>query len=79
VKKNKSSFSPDRHRRQTQTRLFAAGFLILLGVGGGLVWLIYGRTAALTTAACLLSFLGLAGLLGLILWLLERWVGEDEP
>jgi len=79
VKKHKPAYSPDRHRRQTQARLFVAGFLILLGVGGGLVWLLYGRAAALTAIACLLSFLGLAGLLGLILWLLERWVGNEAP
>ena len=77
--RSKRSFSFDRHRRQTQNRLIAAGFLILLGIGGGLVWLFYGRTAALTAVACLLGVLGLVSLLGLILWLMERWVGEEEP
>lgn len=79
MKRDKPSFRPDRHRRQTQNRLVAAGFLILLGVGGGLVWLLYGRGAALTAAACLLITLGLAGLVSLILLLLERWVGEENP
>jgi hypothetical protein len=48
-------------------------------VGGGLVWAIYGRAAALTAIGCLLTVAGLFGLLWLILTLLERWVKEDEP
>ena len=44
----KRSFSPDQHRRQTQVRLVLAGLLILLSVGGGLVWLFYGLPAAMT-------------------------------
>ena len=69
----------DRHRRQTYTRLVSGGFFILIVVGGGLVWLIYGRAAALTAIACLLVPAGLLGLLWLILALLELWVGEDVP
>jgi membrane protein implicated in regulation of membrane protease activity len=69
----------DRHRRQTYARLVIGGFLILLVVGGGLVWLLYGRAAALTAVACLLIPAGLLGLLWLILTLLELWVGEDDP
>jgi membrane protein implicated in regulation of membrane protease activity len=69
----------DRHRRQTYARLVIGGFLILLVVGGGLVWLLYGRAAALTAIACLLIPAGLLGLLWLILTLLELWVGEDDP
>jgi uncharacterized membrane protein len=53
--------------------------LILVLVGGGLVWAIYGRAAALTAIGCLLTAAGLFGLLWLILTLLERWVKEDEP
>lgn len=69
----------DRHRRQTYSRLVIGGFLILVVVGGGLVWLIYGRAAALTAIACLLAPAGVLGLLWLILTLLELWVGEEEP
>ena len=69
----------DRHRRQTYARLVIGGFLILLVVGGGLVWLLYGRAAALTAVVCLLIPAGLLGLLWLILTLLELWVGEDDP
>jgi hypothetical protein len=70
-------FSPNRHRRQTQTRLVLGGLLVLLGLGGGLIWWIYGGTAAVTAAACLLGGAGIFGLLWLILTLLELWVKED--
>jgi len=79
MRRKKRSFSPDRHRQQTQIRLIAAGLLILVVVGGGLVWMIYGRAAAITAVSCLLVVMGLFGLLWLILGLLERWVKEDEP
>jgi hypothetical protein len=69
----------DRHRRQTYARLVIGGFLVLVLGGGGLVWLLYGRAAALTAVACLLAPAGVMGLLWLILVLLELWVGEDAP
>jgi protein-S-isoprenylcysteine O-methyltransferase Ste14 len=79
LRRRDKEFSVDRHQRQTQNRLIIAGFLILLGVGGGLVWVFYGSTAAVTAVACLLAAAGLFGLLWLILTLLELWVKEDEP
>ncbi len=69
----------DRHRQQTYTRLVLGGFSILVLVGGGVVWLLYGRSAALTTVVCLLVAASLFGLLWLILSLLELWVREDGP
>lgn len=77
--KKKPSFDTGRHRRQTQSRLVIGGLLVMLGVGGGLVWLIYGGAAAVTAVACLLGGAGIFGLLWLILTLLELWVKEDEP
>jgi uncharacterized SAM-binding protein YcdF (DUF218 family) len=53
--------------------------LILMGVGGGLVWLLYGRSAAVTAVVCLLGGAGIFGLLWLVLTLLELWVKEGEP
>jgi protein-S-isoprenylcysteine O-methyltransferase Ste14 len=79
VKRKRGPFSLDQHRRQTQVRLIIGGLLILLVVGGGLVWVIYGRAAAITAVACLLAGAGIFGLLWLILTLLERWVKEEEP
>jgi hypothetical protein len=69
----------DRHFRQTQSRLILGGFVILLVAGGGLVWLFYGRTAAITAVLCLAAFAGVFGVLWLILTLLERWARDDEP
>jgi hypothetical protein len=69
----------ERHRQQTYARLILGGLLILVLLGGGLVWLLYGRAAALTTVACLLMAASLFGLLWLILRVLEIWVKEDEP
>ena len=77
VKENRS-FNADRHQRQTQMRLAIGGLLILLVVGGGLVWLFYGGTAAITAVLCLLAGAGVFGLLWLILSLLERWVKDDD-
>lgn len=71
------SFRPDHHRRQTQLRLAGAGLLVLVGVGGGLVWMLYGRSAAVTAVVCLLGGAGIFGLLWLILTLLEMWVKEE--
>jgi ABC-type uncharacterized transport system permease subunit len=79
VKRRKKEFSVDRHQRQTQNRLIIGGFLILMGVGGGLLWALYGGAAAVTAVACLLAAAGLFGGLWLILTLLELWVKEDEP
>jgi ABC-type uncharacterized transport system permease subunit len=79
LKRQKRTFSIDRHRRQTQVSLILAGLLVLVVVGGGLVWAIYGRVAAITAVSCMLVVAGLFGLLWLILMLLEWWVKEDEP
>ena len=49
-----------------------------MGVGGGLVWAIYGGSAAITALSCLLGAAGLVGLLWLILALLEMWVKEED-
>ncbi|MFC2036675.1 hypothetical protein ACFLYD_01720 [Chloroflexota bacterium] len=79
MKRRDRSFSPARYRRQTQARLVLGGALILMVIGGGLVWVIYGRSAAITAVLCLLGAVGIFGLLWLVLSLLERWAKEDEP
>ena len=77
-KRDRRSFDPRRHMQQTQGRLIVAGFALLLVVGGGLVWLLYGDQAAVTAVSCLLVAVGLVGLLWLILALLEKWARADE-
>ena len=79
MRRKGGSFSPERHRRKTQTRLILSGLVVLLVVGGGLVWAIYGRSAAITAVLCLLGAAGVFGVLWLILALLEMWVKEEEP
>lgn len=79
MKKDRRSFDPRRHLQQTQGSLIVAGLAVLIIVGGGLVWWLYGHVAAASTVACLLVAAGLIGLLWLILVLLEKWVREDEP
>jgi hypothetical protein len=76
--KKRQSFDPRRHWRQTQVRLLLGGLLVVIVVGGGFVWVLYGRSAALTTVACLLGAAGVMGLLWLLLSLLELWVKEDD-
>ena len=77
MKRQDGPFRPDRHRHQTLNRLMLGGFLALVGVGGGLVWLLYGQSAALTAVACLFGAAGLFGVLWGILALLELWVKEE--
>ena len=67
--KKERGFNTARHHRQTQGRLI---------IGGGLVWLIYGGSAAVTAVACLFVAFGLFGLLWVILSLMELWVREDD-
>lgn len=78
-KENLRSFDTRQHRTSTEARLVAGGYLILLVVGGALVWLLYGRVAALTAVSCLLAVAAIIALLWLVLGVLERWVREDEP
>lgn len=77
MKTDRRSFDPQRHSQQTQARLIVAGLALLFIVGGGLVWLLYGDVAAVSTVACLSVAAGLMGLLWLMLVLLERWVEKD--
>ena len=79
MKRDRRSFDPSRHLQQTQGRLIVAGLALLIIVGGGLVWLLYGDVAAVSAVACLLVAVGLIGFLWLLLTILEKWVQQDEP
>ncbi len=63
-------------RRRTDRNLALAVVIFLVGVGGGLIALIYGGGAAVLGIVCLLFGAGLLGLLWLILTLMERWAGQ---
>lgn len=60
-----------RYSRQTTTRLLIGGILILFIVGDGLIYIFYGRDAAIMGFVCLLA--GLAPLL--LIWLALTFMG----
>ena len=62
-----------KHRRQTERNLILGGFALLLLVGGGLVWLFYGGSAALASWLCLGGGIALFGIVYLILKLMDVW------
>ena len=78
MKKRMRPFDPRRHWQQTQVRLLLVGLVTVAVIGGGLVWALYGLSAAVTAVMCLLAAAGVLGLLWLILTLLEAWVKEDD-
>ncbi|MDO9128936.1 MAG: hypothetical protein Q7U34_03630 [Anaerolineales bacterium] len=64
-----------RYTRQTNIRLILAGLFLLFIVGDGLIYLIYGRGAALMGLLCLLAGLIPVALTLLIMLLLD-WVAK---
>ena len=71
-----------RYARQTNTRLLLGGILILFIVGDGLIYLFYGRSAAIMGLICLIA--GLAPLvviwmvLSLMGWIVRKTNYEEE-
>lgn len=63
-------------RRRDDRALFLAVIAVLLVVGGGLIYLIYGLGALITGLACLLAGVGLLVLLWLIMGAIERWANR---
>ena len=70
-------FEAGRFARSVEGQLVMGFFILLYGVGGGLIWYFYGPAAALLGVACMtgsvIFFLMLYG----IVWLLGRWAGEE--
>lgn len=62
-----------KYARQTNVRLGVGAALLLLTVGTGLIYLIYGPSAAVTGLLCLLAGLLPIGLIFLFLALLD-WI-----
>ena len=60
-----------QYARQTNVRLIVGGLLILFLVGDGLIYLFYGRSAAIMGLICLIG--GLAPLI--LVWLLLTLMG----
>ena len=68
-----------RYARQTRTRLIIGALLLLFVVGDGLIWVIYGKGAALMGALCILAGLFPVLLVVLVLWLLEKLQHRIDP
>ncbi|MFH1906171.1 MAG: hypothetical protein ABIL11_02115 [Chloroflexota bacterium] len=64
-----------RYTRQTNIRLIVGALLLLFIVGDGLIYLIYGKGAALMGLLCLLAGLIPVALTVLIMLLLD-WVAK---
>lgn len=62
-----------KYARNTNLRLLLGFILLLLIVGGGLIYLIYGPQGAIFGFLCLLAGLAPLVLIGLLLWGLE-WI-----
>ena len=62
-----------RYARQTNARVVAGFILILVLVGDGLIYFIYGREAAIMGLICLAAGLAPLLLIALVLWFME-WV-----
>ena len=60
-------------RRQTEHRLILGGFLIVTVIGGALIWMIYGATAAAIAVAIIAAGALSLGGLWLLLRSLEAW------
>ena len=60
-----------RYARQTNVRLLAGFILLLYVVGIGLIWIIYGREAAILGAVCLLGGLTPLLLIAAALWVMD--------
>ena len=60
------------YRRQTDRQLLVGFILIVLLLGGGLIFWYYGWGGLIGGLSCMLAALGLLGLL----WLLLSWAGR---
>ncbi len=63
-------------RRSTEGHLIIAGFLIVLVLGGGLAWLLFGRMVALIAGGILIGGMVLLAVLWLVVRLLEAWARD---
>jgi len=63
-----------KYARQTNLHLLIGFFLLLFVVGDGLIWIIYGKGAALMGITCLLLGMIPLVLIGLVMWILDFFV-----
>ncbi len=65
------------YQRQLERELILGGLIIGLIVGVGLIYLIWGWTAALTSLLCFVLFLGVIAIVWAFLLLVD-WLGKRE-
>jgi uncharacterized SAM-binding protein YcdF (DUF218 family) len=68
-----------KYANQTNTRLILGALLVLLIVGDGLIWIIYGAGAAITGLLCIgAGLLPILIIIG-VLWLMDWVVRKNRP
>ncbi|HVN55351.1 MAG TPA: hypothetical protein VMT46_13540 [Anaerolineaceae bacterium] len=60
-----------KYTRQTHMRLIIGGILLIFILGDGLIYLIYGPSAAVTGLICIAVGLAPAAIIIVILWIME--------
>jgi hypothetical protein len=65
------------YAKQTNLRLIAGFFLLLFFVGDGLIYIFYGRNAALMGLFCLVAGLSPLILILIALWLVD-WIARSN-
>jgi hypothetical protein len=68
-----------RYARQTNTRLAIGFIILLLVIGDGLIYIFYGRDAAVMGLICILAGLAPILLIFLVLWLIGQIVKVNRP
>lgn len=68
-----------QYARQTNVRLVIGFILLLLVVGDGLIYLFYGRGAAIMGLICILGGLAPTILILLVLWFIDWIVRAKNP
>jgi len=66
-----------KYSRQTVIRLIIGGILLVIVVGGGLIWVIYGPAAMSFGLLCIIGGLVPIALIILFFWLIE-WIVKRE-
>ena len=67
-----------KYARQTNIRIFLGFLILLIVVGGGLIYTFWGLKAALLGLGCIFFGFTLLAILFLILWVMEWFVHKDE-
>ncbi|MGE5124556.1 MAG: hypothetical protein ACM3H7_08560 [Acidobacteriaceae bacterium] len=67
-----------QYARQTNFRLALGFLLVLFIIGDGLIYIFYGRSAAITGVLCLLAALSPVTLILLALWAIDRIVRHSR-